>query len=95
MGSIQKVDDLIVLERFTEDDIEKLKMVFEDNKEKVQYNSCNINTATKKHLKFIGLSNKSIEKVKEYREKKKIENLIELQSIIKEDISTLKASIYF
>ncbi|WP_067142585.1 helix-hairpin-helix domain-containing protein [Oceanivirga salmonicida] len=81
MGSINKIDDLKNIPRISYDDIDKLKIFFVDN-DKPVYIKHNINKMTVKQLKYLGFSNKEIKKILKYRNKKTINNLIELEEII-------------
>lgn len=95
MGAIKTVDELMSISRLTDSDIEKIKEIFVDEKYDVNYKSHNINKATKKQLKFLGLNNMQINKIIDYRKNKNIENLIELKNIIAEGYSNIKGGIIF
>lgn len=82
MGGINKVSELKVINRISEEELNILHELFEDEKFGVSYRVHNINKASRKQLKFIGFSNKKINKILKYRENKDIENLIELKDII-------------
>ncbi|WP_068268886.1 hypothetical protein [Caviibacter abscessus] len=95
MGAIKTVDELRFISRFSDDDIEIIKQIFTDETHDVNYKSHNINIATKKQLKFLGLSSKDVNKIINYRKNKNIENLIELKSIISESYSNIKGGVIF
>ena len=82
MGGINKVSELKIINRINEEELNILHELFEDEKFGVSYRVHNINKASRKQLKFIGFSNKKINKILKYRENKDIENLIELKDII-------------
>lgn len=92
LGAIQKVDDLLVITRMNKEDIDKLKEIYEDEKNNVIYNTTNINTASKKELQYIGFNKKSIEKIKKV---KNISNVIELQELVGDDYKNIKSIISF
>ena len=93
MGAINNVSELEVISRITKEDINILKELFKDEKFYSSYRAHNINKATRKQLKFIGFSNKNINKILKYRANKEIENLIELKDIIGDE--KIKGGIIF
>lgn len=91
MGTIDKIEDLKSIPRFTNDDIEKIHMIFE-NSTNSKYISHNINDATKKELKYLGLNNTSIKKIKQYGY---IVNVVELKELIGKDYENIKGGVTF
>lgn len=91
MGAIEKIDDLKNISRFTENDIKVLKNHFTDSKN-VRYISHNINNATKLELRYLGLSSKSIKKIKEYG---KLTNMVELEEVVGKDFENIKGALTF
>lgn len=91
MGAIEKLEDLNVIPRVSDEDIAKLNKIYIDSKN-VSYKEHNINKATEMELKFLGLSNSSIKKIKK---KGKIKNMIELKELINSDYNNIKGAITF
>lgn len=91
MGTIEKIEDLKDIKRFTEKDIENLKKYYIDSND-TNYSIHNINEATKEELRYLGLNNKSIKKIKEHD---KITNMIELQELIGDDFDNIKGGVIF
>ena len=91
MGAIEKLEDLNVIPRVSDEDIAKLNKIYIDSKN-VSYKEHNINKATEMELKFLGLSNSSIKKIKK---KGKIKNMFELKELINSDYNNIKGAITF
>ena len=91
MGAIEKVDELKDISRFTEKDINTLKNYFVDSKN-INYVSHNINNATEEQLRYLGLSKKSVKKIKEYG---KLTNMVELKEIVGKDFKNIKSGVTF
>lgn len=81
MGQINEIKELENIPHITKKDLDKLKKVFKDTNIK-KYKKHNINTISKKELKYLGFSDYDIKKIITYRKKYKIKNLIELENII-------------